>query len=129
MGYERQKSFSVHDPLGLVAMPVAPIPVPIEQFVADCPKLTTEGGQSTGVPTAVRTIGGAVIAVLVVVGLVAPPGQATDPSIPSRTETSQSYAAWCPRLNAPLGFVSSHPNRKLLTEPATGSSREPGRLE
>jgi hypothetical protein len=114
MGYERQKSFNAHDPLGLIAMPMAPMTAGLEHSVADCPKLTTDGGQSTGAPTAVRTIGGALIIVLVVVGLVAPPGPATDPGIPSRTGTSQSYAAWCPHSNAPLVFASRHPIRELF---------------
>jgi hypothetical protein len=90
MGYERQKSFNVHDPLGLIAMPMAPMTAELENSVADYPKLITDSGQSTGVPTAVKTIGGALITALVLVGLVALRGPATE-----RTGTSQSYAAWC----------------------------------
>ena len=70
MGYERQESFKVHDPLGLIGMPMAPMTAGLENSVADYPKLITDGGQSTGVPTAVRTIGGALITALVLVGLV-----------------------------------------------------------
>jgi hypothetical protein len=114
MGYERQKPFNVHDPLGLIAMPMAPMAAGLEHSVADYPKLTTDGGQSTRVPTAVRTIGGALITVLVVVGLIAPPGPATDPGTPSPTATSQSYTAWCPHSNAPLVFASRHPNDPAL---------------
>ena len=77
MGYERPKSFNVHDPLGLIAMPMAPMTAGLENSVVDYPKLITDGGQSTGVPTAVRTIGGALITALVLVGLVAPPRPAT----------------------------------------------------
>ena len=114
MGYERQKSFNVHDPLGLIAVPMAPMTAGLENSVADYPKLITHNGQPTGVPTAVRTIGGALIIALVLVGLVAPPGPATDPNTPSRTGTSPSYAVWCPHLNAPLVFASSHPIRELF---------------
>ena len=114
MGYERQKSFNVHDPLGLIAMPMAPMTAGLENSVADYPKLITDGGQSTGVPTAVRTIGGALITVLVLVGILAPPGPATDPGTPSQTGTSQSYASWCPHLNAPLLFAPRHPIRELF---------------
>ena len=95
MDYERQKSFSVHDPLGLIAMPMAPMTAGLENSVADYPKLITDSGQPTGVPTAVRAIGGALITALVLVGLVALRGPATEPGTPSRTGTSQSYAAWC----------------------------------
>jgi hypothetical protein len=114
MGYERQESFDVHDPLGLIALPVAPMTTGLENSVADYPKLMTDGGQSTGVLTAVRTIGGALITALVLVGLVAPPGPVTDPGRPSRTGTSQSYAAWCPHLNASLVFASRHPIREPI---------------
>jgi len=114
MGCERQKSYNVHDALGLIAMPMVPMTAGLENSVTDYPKLMTDGGQSTGVPTAVRTIEGALIIALVLVGLVAPPGPATDPNTPSRTRTSPSYAAWCPHLNAPLVFASSHPIRELF---------------
>ena len=114
MGYERQESFNVHDPLGLIGMPMAPMTAGLENSVADYPKLITDGGQSTGVPTAVRTIGGALITVLVLVGILAPPGPATDPGTPSQTGTSQSYASWCPHLNAPLLFAPRHPIRELF---------------
>src|SRR5262245_39756354 len=79
MGYERQKSFNVHDPLGLIAMPMAPMTAGLENSVADYPKLITDSSQSTGVPTAVRTIGGALITALVLVVLVALRGPATCP--------------------------------------------------
>ena len=113
MGYERQKSFNVHDPLGLIAMPMAPMTAGLKNSVADDPKRIIDGGQSTGVPTAVRTIGGALTTALVLVGLVALGGPATDPGAPSRV-TSQSYAAWCPHLNASLVFESRHPIRELF---------------
>ena len=46
-------SFNVHDPLGLIAMPMAPMTAGLENSIADYPKLITDSGQSTGVPTAV----------------------------------------------------------------------------
>src|SRR5262245_41612233 len=86
MGYERRKSFNVHDPLGLIAMPMTPMTAGLENSVTDYPRnLITDGSQSTGVPTVLWTIGGALITALVLVGLVAPPGPTTEPGTSSRT--------------------------------------------
>ena len=105
MAGKRRKSFHVGDQLGLIAVPMA----------------TTSGGsdrsvsvQSKRVPTAVKTVGGVLMTVLVVVGLVVPPGPATDSPTPSQAGTSTQYAGLCAHLNAPVIFASDHPLRELF---------------
>jgi hypothetical protein len=114
MGYNRQKSFNTHDPLGLMAMPMSSTTAGLEHSIADCSKLTADNDQSAEEPTAVRMIGRVLITVLVVLGLVAPPGPATDPGAPSRTGMSQSYALWCAHAHARLVSASGHSGRELF---------------
>jgi hypothetical protein len=106
-------SSNVHDPLGLMAMPVAPMSAGLDNPAVGNPKLATEGAQSAGVSTSVKTIGGALITLLVVVSLVAPPGPATESSVP-RTGISKSYAGWCPRFTSGLVSETRNPIRELL---------------
>jgi|SRR5215475_9583747 len=75
----------------LIAMPMTPMRAGLENSVTDYPRnLITDGSQSTGVPTVLWTIGGALITALVLVGLVAPPGPTTDPGTSSRTGYSHT---------------------------------------
>ena len=102
MGCRQQWSSSVHDPLGLAALPLAPMSAGSQQVVGDHMMVVTGGGRSTGVQTALKTIGGALIAVLAVLSLVAPAGPGVDTGTPSRAGAPKAFARWCPHSNAKL---------------------------
>jgi hypothetical protein len=112
MAGKRRKSFHVGDQLGLIAVPMATISGGSDRSVG--PNLVDDGVQSKRVPTGVKTVGGVLMTVLVVVGLVVPPGPARDSPTPSQTGTSMPYAGLCAHLNAPVIFVSDHPMRELF---------------
>ena len=80
MGKARQRSSLVHDPLGLLASPIASIGR--DWSAADGPRPETNGPkvldveEGLGMAIAAKTIGGALVVVLIGVSLVANPGPA-----------------------------------------------------
>jgi hypothetical protein len=101
MECRQQWSSSVHDPLGLAALPLAPMSAGLQHVVGDHMMVVT-GGRSTGVQTALKTIGGSLIAGLVVISLVAPAGPGMGTGTPSRAGAPNAFARWCPHSNAKL---------------------------
>jgi hypothetical protein len=85
MGKTRQRSSLVHDPLGLLALPIASIDR--DRPADDGPQPGTntskllDAEEGLGMAIAAKTIGGALVAVLIAVGLVALPGPAKGPHI------------------------------------------------
>jgi hypothetical protein len=82
----RQISPLVHDPLGLLALPIASIGR--DRLADDGPQLGTnakllDAEVRLGMPNATKTIGGALVAVLIAVSLVAPLGPVKAPHIVS----------------------------------------------
>src|SRR5262245_43026056 len=100
MGCRRHKPFTAHDPLGLIAMPIAGAPADFGRASSDFSKLATASAGPTTLPTAAKTIVGALIMLFVLVGLVAPPGPGTDSHGPLRTAISKPFAEWCPHFGA-----------------------------
>ena len=92
----RQKSSSASDPFGLVAMPIARS-ARAEHSLTDYPKLATESAKAAGLQTIAKAIGGAVITLVMLAGLVAPPGPATESNAPT---VSKAFAEWCPHVSA-----------------------------
>jgi hypothetical protein len=76
MGRPRQKSCPLHDPLGLLALPMTSNGV--DRPANDGPQPGSNNTTSFGVVIPAKTIGGALVAVLIVVSLVALPGPAKD---------------------------------------------------
>ena len=99
MGY-RHKSLTTHDPLGLIAMPMAGAPADFGRSSFDFSKLAIASAGPTTLPTAAKTIVGALIMLFVLVGLVAPPGPGADSHGPSKTAISKPFAEWCPHFSA-----------------------------
>ena len=99
MGCRRHKSFTAHDPLGLIAMPMAGAPADVGCSSSDYSKLAIADAGPRTLPTAAKTIG-ALIMLFVLVGLVAPPGPRTDSHRPSKTAISKPFAEWCPHFTA-----------------------------
>jgi hypothetical protein len=102
MGCQRHRSFNAHDPLGLIAAPIAPAWCGEACSVGDHRKLAIDVARPTAV---VKAIGGALIITMVLVSLVARPPPAMDSGAPSWSGTSKSFAEWCPHFSA--GHVSS----------------------
>jgi hypothetical protein len=100
MACRRQKSFNTHDPLGLIAVPMRPVSGGVERSGGRHSTLPTDSAAPTRVPAVVKTISGALIAAVLLVGLVAPPRPAIDSGAPSRTGISKSFAEWCPHFRA-----------------------------
>src|SRR5215467_12824686 len=96
MGCRRHKPFTAHDPLGLIAMPMAGAPADFGRSSSDFSKLAIVSAGPTTLPTAAKTIVGALIMLFVLVGLVAPPGPGAD----SKTAISKPFAEWCPHFSA-----------------------------
>ena len=96
----RHKSFTVHDPLGLIAMPMGGAPADFGRSSSDFSKFAITSAGPTGLPTAAKTIVGALIMLFVLVGLVAPPGPGANSHGPSRTAISKPFAEWCPHFSA-----------------------------
>ena len=99
MGY-RHKSLTTHDPLGLIAMPMAGAPADFGRSSFDFSKLAIASAGPTTLPTAAKTFIGALIMLFVLVGLVAPPGPGVDSHGPSKTAISKPFAEWCPHFSA-----------------------------
>ena len=100
MGCRRHKSLTAHDPLGLIAMPMAGAPADFGRSSSDFSKLAIASTGPTTLPTASKTFVGALIMVFVLVDLVAPPGPGADSHGPSRTAISKPFAEWCPHFSA-----------------------------
>jgi hypothetical protein len=100
MGCHRHKPYTAHDPLGLIAMPMAGVPADFGRSSSDFSKLAIASTGSTTLPTAAKTIVGALIMLFVLVGLVAPPGPGADSNGPSKTAISKPFAEWCPHFSA-----------------------------
>ena len=82
----RQRSPLVHDPLSLLALPIASIGR--DRLADDGPQLGTnakllEAEVRLGMANAAKTIGGALVVVLIAVSLVAPLGPVKAPQIVS----------------------------------------------
>jgi hypothetical protein len=100
MGCRRQKSLTPHDPLGLIAMPMAGAPADFGRSSSDFSRLAITSAGLKTLPTAAKTIVGALIMLFVLVGLVAPPGPGADSHGPSKTAISRPFAEWCPHFGA-----------------------------
>ena len=100
MGCRRHKSLTAHDPLGLIAMPMAGPPADFVRSSSDFSKLAIGSAGPTMLPAAAKTIVGALIMLFVLVGLVAPPGPGADSHGPSKTAISIPFAEWCPHFSA-----------------------------
>ena len=100
MGY-RHKSLTTHDPLGLIAMPMAGVPpAEFRRSSSDFSKHAIARAGPTKLPTAAKTFVGALILLFVLVGLVAPPGPGADSHGPSKIAISKPFAEWCPHFSA-----------------------------
>ena len=108
MGSPRQVSSLVHDPLGLLALPMTP---PGHDPPDDGPRPGADNAKSSGMAIAAKTLGGAL---LVAAGLVALPGPANDVHTSSRTAVWKADHGWCQSALAPFSFASHHPLRKLF---------------
>jgi hypothetical protein len=95
----RQISFTAHDPLGLIAMPIAGAPDDFGRSSSDFSKPAIASAGPTTLPTAAKTFVGALILLFVLVGLVAPPGPGTDSHDASKTAISKRFAEWCPHFS------------------------------
>lgn len=85
MDKAQQESFLVHDPLGLLALPIAPVGHDLcgndgRRAETNSAKLL-DVEEELGMAFAAKTIGGALVAGLIAVSLVALPGPAKDPQI------------------------------------------------
>jgi hypothetical protein len=100
MAGRRHKSFTAHDPLGLIAMPMAGAPADFERSSSDFSRLAIANARPTTLPIAAKTIVGALIMLFVLVGLVAPPGPGADSHGPSKTAISMPFAECCPHFSA-----------------------------
>jgi hypothetical protein len=74
MAIPRQRPSLIHDPLGLLALPV--VSIGPDGLADECPQ---PGTNSAAI--AAKTIGGALVAVLIVVSLVALPGPQKRPQM------------------------------------------------
>ena len=96
----RHKSLTAHDPLGLIAMPMAAAPADFGRSSSDFSKLAIASAGPTTVATAAKTFVGALIVLFVLVGLLAPPGPGAGSHGPSKTAISKPFAEWCPHFSA-----------------------------
>ena len=96
----RHKSLTTHDPLGLIAMPMAGAPADFGRSSFDFSKLAIASPGPTPLTTAAKTFIGALIMLFVLVGLVAPPGPGADSHAPSKASSSMPVAEWCPHFSA-----------------------------
>ena len=96
----RHISLTAHDPLGLIAMPMAGVPADFGRTSSDISKLVSAGAGPTTLPSAAKTFVGALIMLFVLVGLVAPPGPGPDSHGPSKTAIAKPIAQWCPHFSA-----------------------------
>ena len=108
MGSPRQTPSQVHDPLGLLAMPMtAPGDDPTDD---DAPR---PRAKSSGMAIATVMLGGAMVAPLAAAGLVSLPGPTNDVHTSFGTAVWEANHGWCQSALAPLLFASHQPLRKL----------------
>ena len=100
MGCRRHKSLTAHDPLGLIAMPIAGVSANFGRSSYKFAKLAIASAGPTTLPTAAKTFVGVLIMLFVLVALVAPPGPGFNSHGSSRTAISMPFAEWCPHLSA-----------------------------
>ena len=100
MGCRRHKSFTAHDPLGLIAMPMSGTPTDFGRSSSDFSKLEIASAGPATLPTAATTILGALIMLFVLVGLVALHGPGANSHYPSKTAIAKPFAEWCPHFSA-----------------------------
>ena len=112
MGSPRQTSSLVHDPLGLLALPMESTGRAWPDEVDPQPGINST--QSLGMAIATKTIGAALAAVLVAVSLVALPGPANDGQTASRTSVWKADEGWCIGALAPFMFASHYPLHELF---------------
>jgi hypothetical protein len=98
MGYRQHKSYTAHDPLGLIAMPMSGTPTDFGRS-SEFSKLEIASAGPTTLTTAAKTIVGAVIMLFVLVGLVAPHGPGANSHYLSKTAISTPFAEWCPHFS------------------------------
>jgi hypothetical protein len=96
----------------LIAMPMAGTPADFGRSSSDYSKLALASAGPTTLPTAAKTIVGALIVLFVLVGLVAPPGPGVDSHGPSKTMIAMPFAEWCPH------FSSSHASEAAIVDRA-----------
>ena len=109
MGSPRKVSSLVHDPLGLLALPMTP--PGHDPPDDDGTRPGAENAKSSGMAIAAKTLGGAL---LVAAGLVALPGPANDVHTSSRTAVWKADHGWCQSALAPFSFATHHPLRELF---------------
>ena len=112
MGSPRQTSSLVHDPLGLLALPMKSTGRAWPDEVDPPPGINST--QSLGMAIATKTIGAALAAVLVAVSFVALPGPANDGQTVSRTAVWKADEGWCLGALAPFIFASHYPLHELF---------------
>jgi hypothetical protein len=100
MGCHQHKYFAAHDPLGLMAMPMAGAAADFGRSSSDFSKLAIASAGPITLPTAAKAIVGALIMLFVLVDLVAPPGPGAGSHGPSKSATSKPFAEWCPHFSA-----------------------------
>ena len=96
----RNISLTAHDPLGLIAMPMAGAPTDFGRSSSDFSRLAIASAGPTTVRTAAKTFVGALTMLFVLVGLVVPPGPGAGSHGPSKTAISEPFAEWCPHFGA-----------------------------
>jgi len=112
MGSLRQTSSLVHDPLGLLALPMTS--TGRDRPDEEGPRPGIDGAKSSGMAIAAKTLGGALIPLLIAVSLFAPPGPASDAHTSSRPAVWKADEGWCLGALAPFMFASHHPLRELF---------------
>jgi len=110
MGSPRQTPSLVHDPLGLLAVPMTP--PGHDPPDDDGPRPGADNAKSSAI--AAKAVGLAMVALLVAAGLVALPRPANDVHTSSRTVVWKADHGWCQSALAPFGFASHQP---LLFDP------------
>ena len=111
MGSPRQTSSLVHDPLGLLALPMTSTGRARPDEVDPQPGINST--QSLGMVIATKTIGASLAAVLLI-GLVALPGPANDGQTVSRTAVWEANEGLCIGALAPFIFASHYPPHELF---------------
>jgi len=103
MGSPRLTPPLVHDPLGLLALPMTP--PGHDPPDDDGPRPRADNAESSRMAIAAKTLGGAMVALLVMAGLGVLPRPAND--------VHSSYA-WCASALAPFSFAAHQPLGKLF---------------
>ena len=110
MGSPRLTPPLVHDPLGLLALPMTP--PGHDPPDDDGPR--PGAAKSSRMAIAAKTLGGAMVALLVMAGLGVLPRPANDVHSSSRTTVWKGDHAWCASALAPFSFAAHQPLGKLF---------------